>query len=502
MIADYKDDVLPNKEKSLFISSDEIDYIEDFYKKSFEDLFSNDSTKVFEAISNLTKIAAKNIELFNDYLAFAQILEIANNPNVENYIDILHFFNSVTSNSNHNMLPIFISEYFLSTLRNYLYFNSNNPDFFRILFRIYGDIIYASDYFSEKILSTQFLSRLFEIVHHEPLTSDYFIDLLGCILLRFNILMNFRIDTFPTIRKMIMFFFDSPNFVLISNIFSTLAQTSSITYYPFVKSFFVPPIIQKTAEVIVYDENFLPFTNVKKKAFYSMKKNALSIILNFSSLDDETRSILIETGLVDLNCTNICFQKSDNHIDKEMNKGLILVQNDLDSTLLPDIASNFFTGSHSNAIQFAYSLFWSSLITNYEHFNFETKQRIARTASLALKAQYDEDLITTILSHNIMPHIIEALVECFPTNSIGLELNCIEAIENMIHILNRHPKIVEINLAFEAMNNEGFIDEINDYLLNNEEIPRRMIPRIQSILNFFTNYFQARQNNNHLECIN
>lgn len=506
----YKEDTVPDKKSIVLEQDGDNDESEISYKSFFDDLFSDDLILVSHAIANLSNLVDQDITIFKDCVAFTKILEICDNPMFEDYMTVLHFFDQITTNSTHDekFLARFISQSFISTLKNFLYSNFENPDFFRILFDIYSNIIYTSYFFSEQILSSQFLSRLYEIVEHLPTTSDYFLDLLGCILLRFKILKKFPIDPFPKIIELIRFFFDSPDFILFSNVFSTLAQASSITFPPFIKSFFEPFIIQKTFDVIEWqeesnEEDMIKVDNkytIHKKSFFALKRDALTIILNFSAIDKKTRSQLIDIGLIDLNCIDICFLKEDESKesfiyssfkeDQIKNKGE-LIKNDLDSSLLPKIAANFFTDTHSNAIRLAYSSFWKSIITSYEWFDFNTKQEIARAISLALSC-HDEDLVTTILSDENLNNVISALTDCFFNSTIKLEVSSIQAINNLIDLFCKHPNIHEINLAFEGIIYSDLISEIKNFNFNEkEEIPASLYPVIERIISFFDDYLES-----------
>ena len=205
---------------------------------------------------------------------------------------------------------------------------------------------------------------------------------------------------------------------------------------------------------------------------------------------------------MDLDCINLCFL-NENDLNEIINSesfyeasrtndhNFAPIQNNLDSSLLPKIASNFFSSNHFHAMQCAYSLFWESLVKSYNFLNFDTKQGIARAATLALKHD-DEDLITVILSDEMMEFVISSLTECFANNASKLEINCIIAIENLISMLNKYPNIAEINLAFEQMITDGLIDEIENLLYSEEdEIPNSLIPRIRKILSFFNDYYET-----------
>lgn len=508
-MTDYKDVNVTNKERINLGQIDDNGSIEESYKSSFEDLFLNDHDAVLKAIINLANIADHDITIFDDCTAFTKVLHISDDPIFDDYMVALYFFDKIISNSTHNteFLVRFISPAFLSLLKNFLFTNLENPDFYRLLFNIYGNVIFCSKYFSEEILSSQFLSRLYEIVEHIPKTSDYFLDLLGCILLRYKILMSFSYDPFPKIIEIIKFFFESPDFILFSNVFSTLAQASSITFPEFIKTFFAPFIVEKTFEIIGWqDENNEDMIQIGeyaicRQSFFTLKRDALSIILNFSAIDKETRTQLINIGLIDLNCADICFFKESNDFFETQNK-----QNELDSSLLPQIVSNFFTDIHSNAIIFAYSTFWKSLINNYEWFNFDTKQEIARAATLAL-LNHDEDLITTILSEDTIDQVVLAFTECFLDNTIKLEVSLIQAIDNLIGLFCEHPKIKEINLAFTKMIYSELVNEINEFYLNREnEISSSLYQVIERILSFFKNYsntiFENGSNDKNTENIN
>lgn len=456
------------------------------YEEELENLLSSDDPEIIlPSIENMGTLCNIDFTQFLDCVVFTKIAEIANHPFFEDYLVVLRFFYVITWNcSDEKELAVFISPSFLSLLKTFLYINHDNPTFYGYLFHIYGNIFTKSQFFSEQIFSIAFLRRLFDIVKNLPFISGDFLDLLGCILVRFTILMNYDPNPLPTITEIFSHFLESSDFQNFSDAFSILARISSLPFHDFLKSFFTPYIVEKAIENILVNVNEIvdeegtaqigPY-KAHKTFINSLKKNSLILLLNFTAIGEDTQSILIEnTTLLDMDIFSICSSYSDQDDFNEF------------TVFFPDIASNLFRSSHSIAIQFAYSTYWQSLLRSYELFNSATKNKLAMSISISISShKSDEDIITTILAEDQSFHIFDILYDCFALDSVDFQLTCIEAIQNMIEIYQNYPTLFEINNVFCIMNDMGFIDLIQEYSQESENLPQRSYSLIQSILSFF-----------------
>ncbi|OHS93299.1 hypothetical protein TRFO_11923 [Tritrichomonas foetus] len=475
MLVNYKNEALvqfPIK-KSLtkfhYNDDEEKVFTESDLKCIISLLNSENEEAVLAGINKATDFIMHDNSILNDCYLFNRILDIASNnfdPSQADFDATLKFFYYATAINDESFLINLVSPLFLNHLKFCLYnLEKINSDLFQILFSIYGNIIYGSDFLSKKIIDPLFLARIEKITLTYANNAVTFLDLIGCIILRYPIFFSFPTNPFPSIRSMILTFLKCDNFEVQIAALESIRQVSSISYNEYIFEFFTPEVLNCVA-FYAFNEN------------EEIRNDALAIITNFSALNDFARNMIIENRFI------------DNQIIPQIGSSI---------KYIADTASNFLSSTHSTAIIFADSILWNSLLSNFNCFSFEAKRSVARALLNGLQAKNDEDLINSLLNdrHEI---VVEIILQVLQSNEIEIINSTVVSLKNMIDIFLNWPKNEDLMKVFSMMVESGLIDMLADFL--SDDLLLAVKELISTILYFFTIFDGRDENGGELEINN
>ena len=475
MNSNYKSGSRLNKQNLFLERKDEIEI--DSYN-FMDDLFSESDERIKNALIYLITAVKNDNSILSNGIIFSAVLEVVDSPVFELYDLALEFFYFATFDNgcNERALATIISPRFLSLLHNIFFMNNEKLN--SILFEIYANIIYTSEFFARQIINQDFLIKMFDFAMINEVTQGPFLNLLFCIIKRYKVIIDIQnenrdcqgyIDLFDFIYNSIVYFVES-----------SYNSQQKIE----IKCAIMNNLRQITATLMNFNEEnpCLPFQNFSRKLFdinmlfyilqaakhenQDFRDGALATLLNFSALNDDTREILIEAGLIDIEILPSFYDSID---------------------YFADIANNFFSAIHSISIIFADSILWKSLIANYQEYSFKTKQKIARALCRALQTPNDDDLIAIILKD--APFVIDVFKDCFDEN---ISADITSSIENLINNFSKWNEIESLNHLFELMIQNDF-EEIFQIILETPDSPTKLQHRIFLIHDFLTKFIEEKK---------
>jgi hypothetical protein len=393
---------------------------------------------------------------FQDGVAFARVLEVADDPAFEHIDFPLAFFDYATQLPEEYLIPFF-SRQFVSFLRSVFF--SADLEIAKNSLWIWANIIRSSEYLSILLLTTDFVSIVLDR-SLDSLDAFYipFMAFLSSAFSRFKIMCTLGADLLDRLHELIARLFDLSHDHSRSVALNCLRTVSASTDREFARVFFTPVMV-----------NLLVRTSLVGAP--DVSDDALAVMVNFSSTDECALTMLIDAWFLELSF-------DPNRMSKA---GLCYIA---------DMAANFLGASHATAIQFLESPMMESLVSAMPDACYDVKVRISRGLCLVYQKSGDSDLVEIALGFG--PACLKATLDCLDCADMGFKIFVIWAIGSLLEFAATNPRVemaVEAADFLEMKLEEGLLDAIVDMddlpskvALEVEEIRRLVLARVHSVM--------------------